>query len=65
MAKHTRYVACPNCGVLYPEERLYQAPHDRPSEGRRYTVSCAVCQWQFDVAYKKNWLRRLTAMVEP
>ena len=65
MAKTTRYVECPNCNVRYPEGILYQSPHDRPTDGRRYTVSCTVCGWQFDVAYKKNWLRRLTAKVQP
>lgn len=64
MAKSKRYVVCPNCGVQYPEDNLYQSSHDRPEDGRRYTVSCAVCGWQFDVAYRRNWLRRLTVKVQ-
>ena len=59
-----RYVECPECRVRYPEERLYGAPHDRPTDGKRYTVSCSVCGHQFDVVYSKNWVRRLRARVQ-
>lgn len=58
-----RYISCPNCRVQYPEQRLYGGDHDRPQDGKRYTVSCAVCGHQFDVAYGKDWLRRLRARV--
>ena len=54
-----KYVTCPQCKVQYPEQRLYNSPHDVPADGKRYTVSCAVCGCQFDVLYRKSWLRRL------
>ena len=58
-----RYLECPDCRVRYPVSRLYSDPHDRPQDGKTYTVSCSVCGHQFDVAFNKRWLRPLKAMV--
>lgn len=52
------YVQCPNCRVRYPLKRIYSDLHDRPMEGRSYTVVCTVCGQQFDVAIRRRWSMR-------
>ena len=51
----TTYVGCPGCGVKYPLKQLYHHTHDRPSQGKLYTVVCAVCGQQFDVGFRTRW----------
>jgi DNA-directed RNA polymerase subunit RPC12/RpoP len=58
-----RYVECPGCGVRYPMSLLYSEPHDRPGDGKTYTVRCSVCGYQFDVTFRRGWLRSLRAIV--
>lgn len=61
------YVQCPGCRVRYPLEKLYGEPHDRPAEGKSYTVLCAVCRRQFDVSIRARWSwrgRTLRAVVK-
>jgi len=61
------YVQCPGCQVRYPLERLYSNDHDRPAQGKSYTVLCAVCGRQFDVGIRVQWSfrgRTLRAVVK-
>ncbi len=51
----TTYVGCPGCGVKYPLQQLYHHTHDRPSQGKVYTVVCALCGQQFDVGFRSRW----------
>ena len=60
----TTYVQCPNCRVKYPLEQLYADAHDRPAQGKTYTVVCAVCSTQFDVGFRKRWPFPIQAVVK-
>ncbi len=58
------YVQCPKCRVKYPLEQLYSDAHDRPAQGKTYTVVCAVCNAQFDVSFRKRWPLPMQALVK-
>jgi hypothetical protein len=60
----TSYVQCPHCRVRYPLEKLYSNAHDRPAQGKSYTIVCAVCRRQFDVSFQRRWPLPLRAVVK-